>query len=111
MALRRLRNPLRISLPKLRSLDLILEDDAWIIVDRELNDIPVLAWLDFETKSRGLHEPVVCKLNLYHAHGLIIVEKAMEAMALLIGEQLAEAYPEEVGGIAVLKKKKKNSKP
>ena len=103
MALKRLKNPLRITLPKLRSLDLILEDDAWIVVDRELNDVPVLAWLEFVTKNRALHEPVPCRQNLYHMHGKIIVDKTLDAMALILGELLADAYPEEPGGISVLK--------
>ena len=103
IGLKRLQSPLRMPLPHPRPLDLILEDDAWIVVDRELNDVPVLAWLDFETRNRGLHEPVPCRRNLYHAREEIIVGKVLEAMAILMGERLAEAYPEEMGGISVLK--------
>lgn len=36
LALRRLENPLRLELPRLRSLDMILEDEAWALVDRGL---------------------------------------------------------------------------
>jgi len=90
IALKRLENPLRIELPRLRTLDLILDDETWIVVDRELNDVPVMAWLDFETKNRSLHEPVACRLNHYHAHSEIIYDKVFEAMTILIGEQLGD---------------------
>ena len=55
-----------------------------------LNDIPVMAWLDFETKNRGLHEPIKYTLNMYHAHAHIIQPRVIEAMTLLLGEQLAD---------------------
>ena len=103
VALKRLQNPYRLQLPKLRTLDLIVEDDAWIVVDRGLNDILVVAWLDFETRDRTLHDPVPCRLNVYHTHALIIVGKVMEAMALLIGEALAEHAPQVTAGVTPLR--------
>ena len=90
IALKRLGSPIRLELPKLRTLDFLLDQETWIIVDRTLNDIPVMAWLDFETKDRGLHEPLNCTLNLYHAHANIIHPRVIEAMTLLLGEQLAD---------------------
>jgi len=90
IALKRLGSPIRLELPKLRTLDFMLDQETWIIVDRSLNDIPVMAWLDFETKDRGLHEPLNCTLNLYHAHANIIHPRVIEAMTLLLGEQLAD---------------------
>jgi len=90
IALKRLGSPIRLELPKLRTLDFMLDQETWIIVDRSLNDIPVMAWLDFETKDRGLHEPLNCTLNLYHAHANIIHTRVIEAMTLLLGEQLTD---------------------
>lgn len=91
IALKRLGKSLRLELPKLRTLDLILEEDAWVVVDRDLNDIPVIAWLDFQTQHRdNLHEPIQCQRRLYHAHGLVIVDKVIEAMQLLLGERLPD---------------------
>lgn len=90
IALKRIGSPIRLKLPKLRTLDFLLDEETWIIVDRSLNDIPVMAWLDFETKDRGLHEPLHCTLNLYHAHANIIQTRVIEAMTLLLGEKLAE---------------------
>ena len=79
LALRRLENPLRIELPTLRSLDFILEDDMWAIIDRDLNDIPVLAWTDFAHRT-ALHQPVPCTLRYYHAHADAIMDKALQKL-------------------------------
>ena len=89
VALKRLGSPLRFTLPRLRTLDLHLEKDAWIVVDKSLNDIPVMAWVDFDTSGRAsLHEAIPCTLKIYHSHAGILIKKVMEAMTLLIGEQL-----------------------
>lgn len=91
IALKRLPAPVRISLPKLRTLDLLLDSDAWVVVDNSLNDIPVLAWVDFQLQGRSsLHQPVSCHLNLYHAHGDKLLSRIVEAMELILGERLTE---------------------
>ena len=87
LALRRLENPLRIELPKLRSLDFILEDEIWAIVDRDLNDIPVVAWTDFEPRS-SLHQPVHCTMRIYHLHADAIVEQALEKLDEILEARL-----------------------
>jgi hypothetical protein len=105
IALKRLGSPIRLELPKLRTLDFLLDEETWIIVDRSLNDIPVMAWLDFETKDRGLHEPLNCTLNLYHAHANIIQPRVIEAMTLLLGEKLAALDINGNGSVSQLPKK------
>ena len=87
LALVRLENPLRIALPGLRTLDFMLEDEAWAIIDRDLNDIPVLAWTDFERRS-ALHLPVHCTLRYYHAHADIILEKALQRLDEILTARL-----------------------
>jgi hypothetical protein len=87
LALRRLENPLRIELPKLRSLDFILEDEMWAIIDRDLNDIPVAAWTDFEHRST-LHQPVQCTLRYYHAHADAIIDRAMQRLDEILDARL-----------------------
>lgn len=87
LALRRLENPLRIELPKLRSLDFILEDDMWAIIDRDLNDIPVLAWTDFEHRT-ALHQPVPCTLRYYHAHADVVMDKALQRLDEILRARL-----------------------
>ena len=105
IALKRLGNPIRLELPKMRTLDFLLDEETWIIIDRSLNDIPVMAWLDFEAKDRGLHEPLNCTLNLYHAHANIIHPRVIEAMTLLLGEQLTDNEKPGNGSISELPSK------
>lgn len=104
IALKRLGSPIRLELPKLRTLDFLLDEETWIIVDRSLNDIPVMAWLDFETKDRSLHAPLACTLNTYHAHANIIRPRVIEAMTLLLGEKLAELEKDGKGSVSQLPK-------
>lgn len=102
IALKRLGSPVRLKLPKLRTLDFLLDEETWIIVDRSLNDIPVMAWLDFDTRNRSLHEPLNCTLNLYHAHASIIQPRVIEAMTLLLGEKLAALENNHNGSVSTL---------
>ncbi|MCI0505806.1 MAG: hypothetical protein L0Z73_06805 [Gammaproteobacteria bacterium] len=100
LALKRISNPLRYSIPRLKHLDLILEKEAWIIVDRVLNDIAVAAWTDFAAGHReNLHQPIPCKLRLFHANADLILDRTLEAMELLLGEQLAEQDNEKGGDV------------
>ena len=52
-ALKKLGRQIRFPIPKLKHLDLILQKDAWIVVDRALSDFPVLAWTSFQTENRA----------------------------------------------------------
>jgi len=107
IALKRLGNPIRMELPRLRTLDLILEKDAWIVVDRSLNDIPVVAWIDFEVSHREtLHEPVACERRTYHTHALLIVNKVIEAMHLILGERLGALAPVSTKSVTSINKPK-----
>ena len=75
----RRRHGFRITPEGLRSLDLILEDDAWIVVDRDQNDLPVMAWTDFHVKGRtNLHLPIKCTVLYYHMHAAKIEDKIIE---------------------------------
>ncbi|KPJ92800.1 MAG: hypothetical protein AMJ53_08670 [Gammaproteobacteria bacterium SG8_11] len=95
IALKKLGESIRLPIPKLKHLDLIVEKEAWIIVDRVLNDIPIAAWTDFQSEHRSnLHEPIACRLQLYHANADLILERTLEAMEMLLGEQLADALPD-----------------
>ena len=90
-ALKRLGEELRLTIPKLKTLDLIIQRDAWVVVDRALNDIPIAAWAEFEVGQRDtLHQPINCQLRLYHANGDLIINRVLEAMELLLGERLNE---------------------
>ncbi|MEG3619247.1 hypothetical protein V5T82_12335 [Magnetovibrio sp. PR-2] len=82
---------LRLSLPGLRTLDLIVLGDAWVIVDCALNDLPVAAWSDFEIDAgRALHEPIVCELAYFHAHAGMIIKQVLELMDDLLDTELKD---------------------
>lgn len=81
-AFHRLGEPLNIPLTGLRRLELTLDREAWVVVDRDLNDMPVLAWTNFQTEGRtALHEPVSCTLQTYHMHASVILGRVIEFMA------------------------------
>lgn len=88
-ALKRTPPSIRLVLPGLKTLDLILQADAWVIVDRAFNDVPVAAWVGFKADQReGLHEPVGCDLRYYHGHAGMIIKQVLDLMDALLQEQL-----------------------
>ncbi|MFV2057105.1 MAG: hypothetical protein ACC707_11600 [Thiohalomonadales bacterium] len=107
LALKRLGDSFRFPIPKLKHLDLILEKQAWIIVDHVLNDIPVAAWSDFQIEHReDIHSPILCKLRIYHAHADLILSRSIEAMEMILGEELADLEDNNVHKILAFKRKK-----
>ncbi len=63
----RLGTPIHLCLRDLKEMELVLEHDAWVIIDHNRHEVPVLAWTHFSPpRDRGIHEPVPCKLNYYH---------------------------------------------
>ena len=105
IALKRLGAPIRIELPRLRSLDFIFEKDVWVIVDRALNDIPIVAWLDFAEAMRdNLHEPIACQQRAYHTHAMMIIDKSFEAMHLILGEKLAALDKTDLHDVVAIKR-------
>jgi hypothetical protein len=106
-ALKRMGNQIRFKIPKLNHLDLILQEDAWIVVDRVLNDVPIVAWTDFHTEGRDkLHEPVACEIRLYHFAALMILKKTLDAMEIILGQSLAECDKDAVGTVLPFDKDK-----
>ncbi len=89
VALTRFGDGIEFDLPGLRTLRLILQRDAWIVVDEALNRVPVLAWCDFQPRA-SLDAPAPCRMRLYHRHGDLIVPRVLEALALLLGERVAD---------------------
>lgn len=73
--------PMRLPLEGYQGLVMIVEESAWVCADETLNDIPVLAWLEFEDQSRdALHLPIKCKLNYYHHAASRIRQHTLELM-------------------------------
>ncbi len=77
--------PLRLPLPELTGMVMLLDERGWVCVDERLNDVPVLAWIEFEDRHRdALHLPVRCRLNYYHyAASKIRAEALVELEAVL----------------------------
>ncbi|MEA2079820.1 MAG: hypothetical protein U9P00_08185, partial [Pseudomonadota bacterium] len=92
LALRRLGNPLRVDLPDHRGLEVILNDHHWLCVDSIKDDQPIMAWLDFDTRShnQALHEPVPCQLRLYHMHAGLVMGSALDALDQSLTGKLVE---------------------
>jgi hypothetical protein len=89
LALSRLENPLRIELPGLRSMDFILENQVWAIVDRNHNDIPIVAWTDFEPRTT-LYQPIPCTMRIYHLHAGAIVDQALQKLDTILETRLKQ---------------------
>jgi hypothetical protein len=85
----RLGLPLRMGLPGLKGLELVLTDGAWICVDPQLNDMPIIAWTAFQSAGRTtLHAPVACELKYFHVGGSMVRAKVLELMEALLDERL-----------------------
>lgn len=89
-ALKRLGGQIRLRIPELKHLDLILQKDAWIIVDRVLNDVPIAAWTNFETQNRdNLHKAIPCEIRYFHYAARMVLNRTLKAMDLMLRESLA----------------------
>ncbi len=91
IALKKLGPKIRFRIPKLKHLDLILQKDAWIVVDIVLNDMPIIAWTEFNTEHReNLHEPIQCELRTWHVAAAMVRDRTLEAMEVMLGEALGD---------------------
>lgn len=103
LALLRLENPLRLKLPGLRGMDIILDDHAWVCVDRTLYDLPILAWTEFSHSERtGLHDDVSCMLHYYHIHADLITATVLSTVAKEVAKRFkinADQYSSAISPI------------
>jgi len=106
LAFHRLGEPLYLPLTGLRSLELVLEREAWVVVDRGQNDIPVLAWTDFQREGRSaLHAPVPCYLKTYHIHATVILAQVTKFLEQELAKRIAERHNAcEIENVTPLKK-------
>ncbi|MEW5890316.1 MAG: hypothetical protein AB1768_15040 [Pseudomonadota bacterium] len=59
-----------------------LEERQWVCVDASLNDVPVVAWSDFQDRDRALlHAPVPCIVTHFHFGASAIRDRVLDAMA------------------------------
>ena len=104
IALKHLGPEIRMRIPKLKHLDLILQKNAWIIIDRALYDYPIVAWTNFVTEGRSnLHEDIECDINFYHANATMVMNRTLEAMELLLGEELMDMLPDDASNVVEFK--------
>ncbi len=89
LALVRLGCPLRLQLPALRHLDIVLDRQVWILVDRDLADLPVAAWTEFSASRHTLHVPVPCRLRIYHQHAEQILPTVLSETDARLAERLS----------------------
>lgn len=106
LAFHRLGEPLYLPLAGLRSLELVLEREAWVVVDRGQNDIPVLAWTDFQRQGRSaLNAPVPCRLKTYHVHATVILGQVTAFLEQELAKRIAERQNAcEIDNVTPLKK-------
>jgi hypothetical protein len=89
LALIRLKRPLRFELTGVGKADILLTEEIWLCVDRSRDDLPLMAWTDFETKGRNaLHEPVRCKLRYFHVHAGMLSAKVLPVLDGILEERL-----------------------
>ena len=78
LALLRIGYPLRVTLQQHRGLEVILSNTAWLCVDSNADDQPILAWREFQIHGRlNLYQPVSCELWLYHSCAGLIMGSAL----------------------------------
>lgn len=98
LALRRLPEPIVLQLNKLPHINMIIDEDSWVCVDSSLNDLPIIAWTDFQTGRRSnLHEPIQCQLSYYHFQASALVTRALNTTRELLNERLAAPRRETSG--------------
>jgi len=103
-ALKRFGKQIRFPIPELKHLDLILQKNAWVVVDRALSDFPILAWIDFETKDRdSLHEPIQCEVLIFHFAASMILRRTLVAMDNLLDEKLLELKDDRHATVTYIK--------
>jgi len=87
-----LKLPARLALPALKSMELILEEDCWVLVDSRHYDLPMIAWLNFQDAGRSsLHTPVSCTENYYHYMAAQFRERVLREIATAFEKYLHDA--------------------
>ncbi|MES9958838.1 MAG: hypothetical protein ABW089_00265 [Sedimenticola sp.] len=77
----RLTLPVRFPLDDHHGMVMIVEENELVCVNELQNDLPYLAWVEFDDKGRdALHTPVKCKLNYYHYAASKFRAKSLEQM-------------------------------
>jgi len=93
LALLRFGTPQRVPLLGLRHLDMLLEEDRWVCVDRSALDLPVAAWVRFQNRAQdNLQAPVDCQLRHYQVNTDIVLPYVWMALENILQQKLHDAY-------------------
>ena len=96
---------IRFRIPTLIHLDLIIQEDAWIVVDRVLHDMPVACWTEFQFEGRdNLHEPISCEVCIFHFAARTILKTTLDALEDSLRDFFAESNNVEDAKVVPLKK-------
>lgn len=89
LAMGRLGEPLEIVIAALR-IRMTLESRVWVA--RSLvNDVPLMAWAEFDHRRHAIHEPVSCRLHLYHFHAGLLMGRVPLMLETLLEDCLARS--------------------
>ena len=88
----RLGSPLSFNLDSVKGLKCVLDDHAWVFMDRFVENMPLLAWMNFESRST-LNKTIPCELRLYHFQASLLVDRSLESLKIAIALQLNQASP------------------
>ncbi len=92
VAMRKLGHPLQLMLPGMRGFQVYVEDDAWICADRNLNNLPILAWTEFRPGARnGLDDPVPCRLLYYHPYANVVIRTVLDDAVKILNARMRRA--------------------
>ena len=92
IALKILGHPLRLMLPGMRGFQVHIEDGTWICADRNLNNLPILAWTDFHPGTRiGLNDPVPCRLLYYHPYANVVIRTVLDDSVKILNARMRRA--------------------
>ncbi len=87
LAVARLGEPLEVEIASLR-LTVHVERRLWVARSL-INAIPLMAWLDFDVARSALHEPVSCRVHLYHFHAGLLMGHTPQLLAGVLEDRLS----------------------
>jgi len=95
--------PLRLQLPGHKTIDVILNRNTWVCIDRAMYDLPALAWTHLNHENRqALHTPVESELHYYHIHVNISADNVLESLQAALQLLLANSEPNQPGEVIKL---------
>ena len=87
---------IRFPLPGFQHIEVIIDRDSWVCVDASLNDMPMVAWLNFDVKGRdNLFQSIRCTQNYYHFMAGTIARNALAHIDDQLTCQLEELFHQE----------------